>query len=82
MPATVIAERTDWSYSIRTSSERVRELRPVYLPPDTASRTTYQAGEIAQRDFWFPDVVVPVGYAQVRTAAALPVLTMVCGYSR
>lgn len=40
------------------------------------------AGEIGQCDFWFPDVVVPVGYGQVRTATALPVLTMVCGYSR
>ena len=82
MPATVIAERIGWSYSIRTLSERVRELRPVYLPPDPASRTTYQAGEIAQCDFWFPDVEVPVGFGQVRTAAQLPVLTMVCGYSR
>jgi transposase len=34
MPATVIAERIGWSYSIRTLSERVRELRPVYLAPD------------------------------------------------
>ncbi len=82
MPATVIAERIEWSYSIRTLSERVRELRPVYLPPDPASRTTYQAGEIAQCDFWFPDVRVPVECGQVRTATQLPVLTMVCGYSR
>jgi transposase len=82
MPATVIAERIGWSYSIRTLSERVRELRPVYLPPDPSSRTTYVAGEIAQCDFWFPDVVVPVAYVQFRTATALPVLTMVCGYSR
>jgi transposase len=82
MPATVIAERIDWSYSIRTLSARVRELRPVYLPPDPASRTTYVAGEIAQCDFWFPDVEVPVGYGQIRTATSLPVLTMVCGYSR
>ncbi|WP_301150350.1 IS21 family transposase [Mycobacterium simiae] len=82
MPATVIAERIGWSYSIRTLSERVRELRPVYLPPDPASRTTYVAGEIAQCDFWFPDVVVPVGYGQVRRSTQLPVLTMVCGYSR
>ncbi len=82
MPATVIAERIGWQYSIRTLSERVRELRPVYLPPDPASRTTYQPGEIAQCDFWFPDIEVPVGHGQVRTATALPVLTMVCGYSR
>lgn len=82
MPATVIAERIGWAYSIRTLSARVRELRPLYLPPDPASRTTYVAGEIAQCDFWFPDVEVPVGYGQVRTAMQLPVLTMVCGYSR
>jgi transposase len=82
MPSTVIAERIGWSYSIRTLSERVRELRPVYLPPDPASRTTYVAGEIAQCDFWFPDVVVPVGYGQARSVTQLPVLTMVCGYSR
>lgn len=82
MPATVIAERIGWSYSIRTLSARVAELRPLYVPPDPASRTTYVAGEIAQCDFWFPNIVVPVGYGQVRTATALPVLTMVCGYSR
>jgi len=40
------------------------------------------AGEIAQCDFWFPDVEVPVGFGQVRTATQLPVLTMVCGYSQ
>ncbi|AMO62351.1 transposase [Mycolicibacterium phlei] len=82
MPSTVIAERIGWQYSIRTLSERVRELRPLYLPPDPASRTMYQAGEIAQCDLWFPDVEIPVGYGQVRTATALPVMTMVCGYSR
>jgi transposase len=82
MPATVIAERIGWAYSIRTLSSRVRELRPLYLPPDPASRTSYVAGEIAQFDFWFPDVVVPVGFGQVRTTKQLPVLTMVCGYSR
>jgi transposase len=82
MPSTVIAERIGWSYSIRTLSGRVAELRPVYLPPDPASRTTYAAGEIAQCDFWFPDVEVPVGFGQTRTAKQLPVLTMVTGYAR
>ena len=51
------------------------ELRPVYVPPDPASRTTYLAGEIAQCDFWFP-IRLPVGFGQTRTAAQLPVLTM------
>jgi len=82
MPATVIAERVGWPYSVRTLSGKVAEWRPAYLPPDPASRTVYAAGEIAQDDFWFPDVQVPVGSGQVRTARQLPVLTMVCGYSR
>ena len=82
MPATVIAERIGWPYSIRTLSGRVAELRPVYLPPDPASRTVYAAGEVAQCDFWFPDIELPVGFGQSRTAKLLPVLTMVCGHSR
>jgi transposase len=57
-------------------------LRPVYLPPDPCGRTSYVAGEIAQHDFWFPDIELPVGYGQTRTATQLPVLTMVTGYSR
>ena len=82
MPATVIAERLGWPYSIRTLSGRVAELRSAYLPPDPASRTAYAAGEIAQCDFWFPDIELQVGFGQTRTAKLLPVLTMVCGYSR
>ena len=82
MPATVIAERIGWSRSIRVLSGRVAELRPVYLPPDPASRTSYVAGEIAQCDFWFPDIEIPVGFGQSRTATLLPVLTMITGYSR
>jgi transposase len=82
MPSTVIAERIGWPYSVRTLSGRVAELRPAYLPPDPASRTAYAAGELAQCDLWFPDVQVPAGSGQVRTAKQLPVLTMVCGYSR
>ena len=82
MPATVIAERISWPYSVRTLSGKVAELRPVYLPPDPASRTSYVAGEIAQCDFWFPPITMPAGCGQVRTAAQLPVLTMVTGYAR
>jgi transposase len=82
MPATVIAERIGWTRSIRTLSGRVAELRPVYLPPDPASRTAYVAGEIAQCDLWFPPITLPVGSGQARRPAQLPVLTMVCGYSR
>jgi transposase len=82
MPATVIAERIGWDRSIRVLSGRVAELRPAYLLPDPASRTAYAAGEIAQCDFWFPPIELPVGFGQARTARQLPVLTMVTGYSR
>jgi transposase len=82
MPATVIAERVGWTRGMTVFKERVRELRPVYLPPDPAGRTTYEAGDIAQCDLWFPPITVPVGYGQMRTAMQLPVLTMVLGYSR
>jgi transposase len=82
MPATVIAERIGWTRSIRVLRGRVAELRATYLPPDPASRTSYDAGEIAQCDLWFPPITLPVGFGQTRTPTQLPVLTMVCGYSR
>jgi hypothetical protein len=82
MPATVIAERIVWTRSIRTLSGRGAQLRPVYLPSDPESRTSYVAGEISQNDFWFPDIQLPVGYGQVRATTQLPVLTMITGYSQ
>jgi transposase len=82
MPATVIAERIGWTRSMTVLKVRVAELRPVYLPPDPASRTQYVAGEIAQFDLWFPPITLPVGFGQTRPPTQLPVLTMVCGYSR
>jgi transposase len=82
MPATVIAERVGWTRGLTVFKERVRELRPAYLPPDPSGRTTYDAGDIAQCDLWFPPVSIPVGYGQTRSPMQLPVLTMVLGYSR
>jgi transposase len=63
MPATVIAERVGWTRGMTVFKERVRELRPAYLPPDPAGRTTYEAGDIVQCDLWFPPTTVPVGCA-------------------
>jgi hypothetical protein len=54
-------ERIGWDRGLTVLKDRVRELRPVYLPPDPASRTTYAAGELAQCDFWFPPIALPVG---------------------
>ena len=82
MPATVIAEWVGWDRGMTVFKERVAELHPVYLPPDPASRTTYGAGELAQFDFWFRPIELPVGYGQTRTAKRLPVMTTVTGYSR
>jgi transposase len=82
MPATVIAERIGWTRGLTVLKDRVRELRPAYLPPDPASRTAYAAGEVAQCDLWFPAITLPVGFGQIRTATKLPVLVMVTGYAR
>lgn len=79
MPATVIAERIGWTYGITILKDRVRELRPLYLPPDPAGRTQYLAGELAQCDLWFPPVDIPLGCGQ---HGRPPVLVMVTGYSR
>jgi transposase len=79
VPATVIAERIGWEHSVRLLRMRVRELRPLFLPADPASRTTYDPGELAQCDLWFPPVDLALGAGQVGRP---PVLVMVSGYSR
>lgn len=79
MPATVIAQRIGWEHSLTVLKDRVRVLRPYYLPPDPATRTTYEAGARVQCDLWFPPAEVPLGAGQVGSP---PVLVMVAGYSR
>lgn len=79
LPATVIAERIGWERSLTVLKDRSRVLRPQFKPVDPASRTTYQAGELARCDLWFPPVKVPVGFGHL---ASPPVLVMVSGYSR
>jgi transposase len=79
MPATVIAERIGWNRSITVLKDRVRILRPLFLPPDPAQRTDYLPGEVAQCDLWFPPAPVPLGFGQTGSP---PVLVMVAGYSR
>ena len=79
MPATVIAERIGWTHSLTILKDRVRELRPLFLPLDPSDRVEYAPGELAQCDLWFPPVPIPVGAGEARV---LPVLAMTCGYSR
>lgn len=79
MPATVIAERIGWEHGLTVLKERVRELRPYFVPPDPASRTEYDPGHRVQCDLWFPPALVPLGAGQ---QGSPPVLVMTSGYSR
>jgi transposase len=79
MPATVIAERIGWEHGRTVLKDRVRVLRPYYLPPDPASRTVYDPGHRVQCDLWFPPTLVPLGAGQTGSP---PVLVMTSGYSR
>jgi hypothetical protein len=60
--------------------DRVRRLRPLFLPVEPASRTEYVPGELAQCDLWIPTVDIRLGFGQFGRP---PVLVMVvAGYSR
>ena len=79
MPATVIAERIGWEYSITILKDRVRQIRPEYAGVDPADRIVHQPGQAAQMDLWFPEPRIPVGFGQ---AAMLPVLVMTLTFSK
>jgi transposase len=79
MPASVIAERVGWERGMTVFNARVRELRPAFLPPDPAGRTSYRPGELAQFDLWQPEVEIPLGGGQ---AGKLWVIVGVLGFSR
>ena len=79
MPATVIAERVGWTGSISWFRERVRAIRPEYLPADPVGRLEHPPGRVIQCDLWFPTPKIPVGFGQ---QAMLPVLVMVAAFSR
>jgi transposase len=64
MPAVVIAERIEWSHGMTILNERVRELRPLFVPADPVQRTTYRPGQLMQWDLWQPDAEIPVGFGQ------------------
>lgn len=58
MPTTVIAERIGWSRGMTILKDRVRDLRPLFVPPDPCGRTEYRPGELAHWDLWFPPTPV------------------------
>ncbi|SPL88639.1 Mobile element protein [[Actinomadura] parvosata subsp. kistnae] len=79
MPAPVIAERIGWPYSISPLKKRLTVIRPEYVGIDPVDRVTYEPGQIAQCDLWFPETKIPVAAGQRRI---LPVLVMTLGFSR
>lgn len=48
MPVTVVAERIGWTRGLTVLRERVRELRPVYQPPDPYQPVTSCRGDDAR----------------------------------
>jgi transposase len=79
MPASVIAERVGWLRSSSVLRDRVAQLRPLFAPPDPASRTGYDPGGLVQCDLWLPPADIVLGHGQVGPP---PVLVMAAGYSR
>jgi transposase len=79
LPATVLAERVGWRGSISWLRERVRAIRPEYLPADPVDRLEHPPGRAIQCDLWFPAPKIAVGFGQ---ETMLPVLVMVAAFSR
>ena len=78
MPATVIAERIGWDRSMTVLKDRVRELRPLFVPPDPAGRTEYRPAS-------WPSGTCGSRRGRSRSAgqeARPPVIVGVSGYSR
>jgi transposase len=60
-------EKLGYEGSKTILDERLRELRPRYLPPPRSfQRTRYRPGELAQFDLCEPRCQIPVGYGQSR----------------
>ena len=81
MPATVIAERIGWAYGITILKDRVRELRPLYLPPDPrrSEPSIWPASSLSAICGSFRRLTSRWGGGRLGRP---PVLVMVTGYSR
>jgi transposase len=79
MPATVLAERVGWDGSISWFRENVGRLRPQFRRPDPADRLTWEPGDAAQCDLWFPPARIPL---EDGSTALLPVLVITAAHSR
>jgi transposase len=79
MPGPVVAQRIGWPYSQGPLKKLLARIRPEYVGIDPVDRVSYEPGQIAQCDLWFPAPTIPVAAGQARI---LPVLVIVLGYSR
>nr|WP_300148975.1 IS21 family transposase [Propionicimonas sp.] len=79
LPASVLAERVGWQGSESWFRENVARLRPEHRPVDPADRLSWEAGDAAQCDLWFPPRKIPL---ENGTSALLPVLVITAAYSR
>ena len=79
LPATVIAERVGWTGSMTWFRENVTRLRPEHRRVDPADRLTWEAGDAAQCDLWFPPKKIPL---ENGASTLVPVLVMTLAYSR
>lgn len=59
--------------------QRVAQVKAQLAVPDPADRLDFAAGEMIQADLWFPGRVIPDGAGRL---VDLPVLSMVCAFSR
>jgi O-antigen/teichoic acid export membrane protein len=82
MPTALIAEQIGWDRPISVLRDRVVDLRAHYLTDDPPGDGGPPAGQLAHCGVWYPPVEIPVGAGQTRSAAELPVLTLVSGHSR
>jgi transposase len=78
MPATVLAERVGWTGSASLFRDKVRAIRPEYLPADPVDRLVHEPGQAVQCDLWFPHEPLPLGHGQ---EGKPPVLVMTSTFS-
>jgi hypothetical protein len=78
MPASVLAERVGWTGSASLFRDKVRGLRPEYVPADPVDRLVHEPGQAMQCDLWFPHEPLPLGHGQ---EGKPPVVVMTSAFS-
>ena len=79
IPASVLAERVGWTGSSSWFRENIARIRVDYARLDPADRLTWEPGDAAQCDLWFPASKIPL---EDGTLASPPVLVITLAHSR